>query len=78
MQERDSPDRQQVGSFEVRFVVTLVEIKTNHIKSGTYKDGARFACVERAFLDLVGKPKAECLDTWKVLDATEIEDASNS
>jgi hypothetical protein len=56
----------------MKFVVTLVHVQSNDTRSGTYEGEHRSEAVAKAFAALVGANKAAVIDTWKVLDITEV------
>jgi len=60
--------------FERKYQVTLLHLETNVTHRETFLATDRYAAVAKAFKYFAHKPQAECLDTWKVYDATELKE----
>lgn len=66
LEDKPEPDRTKT------FEVVLINIETMQRRSWIGVDTNTYDAVATAFMDLTGKTQGENLETWKVLQATEI------
>ena len=58
---------------EKKYQITLLRLDDGTTHREKFFATDRYAAVAKAFKYFAHKPQADCLDTWKVYDATEVE-----